>query len=182
MTNGKPILIIDDEPDQVRGLLLEIHDVAEIIHPGDLKREDLRAASLLLIDHHLEDANWPERSLFPLTCQPRDGLALAAILQSLLRSDELGHASLASPIAVALLSGKLSEVTGLDRPSEHIAARACGLDWAFAKAQSTALEHALPVRVRSFFNAVRALPRSWPEEPAQSQEKLMELLGVQAAD
>jgi hypothetical protein len=177
MSSEKPILVIDDEPEQVRGILLELTDEAEVLHPDDLKDEHLHAASLLLVDHHLDDANWPKRSHYPLTCQPRDGLALAAIFQSHLRI-----ASQARPVAVALLSGQLTEVTGLNNPPEHIAARACGLDWAFAKAQNPVLAFPLPARIRSFAKAVRALPQPWPTEPNQSHQKLTELLGIQNAE
>jgi len=175
----RAILVIDDEPEQVRGILLELADEAEVLHPEELDAAHLQATSLLLVDHQIDDINWQRRSSYPLSCQPQDGLALAAILQSHLRSDRLAHPS---PVAVALLSGKLNELTGLDNPRENIAARACGLDWAFSKSQSPAFEHELPIRIRSFAYAVRALPQSWPTAPLESQEKLAEFLGLQDAE
>jgi hypothetical protein len=182
MSSTKPILVIDDEPNQVRAILLELAEDTEIVHPEELTDEHLHGASLLLVDHHLGDINWPKRSNYPLACRPKDGLALAAILQSNLRDNNSDHRSPAAPVAVALLSAKLTDVTGLDNPPEHISARACGLDWAFAKFQNRELANSLPVRIRSFANAVRTLPQIWPTDPIQSHNKLTELLGIQDTD
>jgi hypothetical protein len=172
MSRPLRIVVIDDEPETARAILLRL-DGVEVLHPRDVTEDHVQGAALLLVDHHFEPENWPDRSQYPITCRPQDGLALAAVMQSHLRSE---LSSYHSATAVALLSGKLHEVTGLSEPPEHLAALACGLDWAFAKTQSPGID--LASRVRSLADAVIALSPKWPDEPDKSRNEVARLLGL----
>jgi len=176
----KRIVVVDDEPRKARQTLLDLaDDEVVVLHPEELEEKHLQEAALVLVDHHLEQDQWPRRSKLPFACQPQDGRALAAIVQAYLRTN--GFRSY-GPTAVALLSGKLYEVTpDLEAPPpEHLAARACGLDWAFAKSQGPGGN--LPARIRSFAGAVRDLPLDWPKSPDRSREAVAKLLGISDQD
>jgi hypothetical protein len=176
MLTHKRILMIDDDPELTQPLLAHLEGV-EVLHPQDVTEDNVRAAALLLVDHHITPENWPQRSAYPLTCRPQDGLALAAIIQSHLRTSPTTY----SPAtAVALLSGRLNEITGLDNQPEHLAALACGLDWAFTKHGSD--QGDLAARIKSLADAVVALPSTWPEDPDKSRQEVARLLGIPNED
>jgi len=178
---SKRILVVDDQPDRIQGLLPDLAEDLEAVHPRDLAADHIEAARVILVDHHLEASEWPERDSLPLSCQPQNGVALAAVLQAHLRSPQFRHVS---PTAVALLSARLDEVTpGFANPPEHIAAQACGLDWAFTKKQAhgrLALRiPQLALRISQLADAVERLPRKWPaENPNDLWSKISELLGI----
>jgi hypothetical protein len=174
----KRILVVDDQPDLIPGLLPEIAENLEAVHPRDLTVDQIEAASVVLVDHHLDAREWPERDSLPLACQPQNGVALAVIVQAHLRSPRFQHNS---PTAVALFSARLDEVTpGLVNPPEHIAAQACGLDWAFSKNQTVGR---FALRIPELAEAVDRLPRRWQSDDFNGLwSKIAELLGLNALE
>ena len=152
------IVVLDDQPEQARALLSDLVGV-EVLHPQDLGQEHLLSADLVLVDHQLDDKEWPARASQPLACRPMNGVALAGIIR--------GHLETQMPsgrrAAVALLSGQLNRLTpGLDAPPEHVAARACGLDWAFDKNGTTLAP--LSKRIAALADGVRRIPDAWDDD------------------
>src|ERR1044071_4212055 len=177
MVFSRRVLVVDDQPDRVEALLPDLAGDLDVVHPRDLAVEHIEAARVVLVDHHLEAEEWPERESLPFACQPQNGVALAAVLQAHLATDRFKRYS---PTSIALLSARPYDVTpGLANPPEHLAAQACGLDWAFSKDQSDKL---LAPRVLQLAEAIDRLPRRWPAEDPALWSKISELLGLQSVD
>lgn len=175
--NKPSILIIDDEPDKARALKTEIGNKAtvEITSPEDLiEKTQITKADLILVDYRLD--NWQARDSVESLCQkPMNGLALSAVLRSHVDDDKN-----ASPTAVAILSGHLTDLSGglPPEPRAHAIARAHSLEWAFSKANSQR-ETSLAYQVLSLASGVRELPSSWPiDDPKKSEQQIQELLLV----
>jgi CheY-like chemotaxis protein len=168
------VLIVDDEPDQARGLKIAIDNKAsvEIVHPEELTdKSTVTEADLILVDYRLED--WKERDNTPSVCQkPLDGLALAAVLRSYTDNKKDS-----SPTAMAILSGHLVDLSGglPPEPRAHAIARAHNLEWAFSKANPHA-KISLAQQVLSLAAAVKELPSTWPIDNLQDSETQLQRL------
>jgi hypothetical protein len=139
------VLFVDDNPDELRELRRVIGKKAkvEVRSPEEVTMDDLRVANLVLVDYQIQV--WPERDLdfsstFELDIdgdttgiarQPPDGLALIAVLRSLLWHRDRK----AKPTAFALNSAHLRELAGTlpTQRAPQILARRNNLEWAFAK-------------------------------------------------
>ena len=79
--NGKSsILVIDDEPDELRDLMelgLDDNLNSIVVHPRDVEMSHLEDADLVLVDYRL--AEWPERDVQAVSLKPATGLALAVV-------------------------------------------------------------------------------------------------------
>lgn len=174
------VLVVDDRPEEPRGLLGELDDIVEIVHPMELLPQQFQNAKLVLVDHDLQDKDWPQRTTFPLACQPRDGIALAHIFLGQFRSAEFEHVP---PTAVGLLSSQLDLITpGFELVPEHIAARTAGLHWAFWKKPLgiDPEEPSLSERIRLLATAVTQLPQNW--HGGSHFDHFRDLLGLNSRD
>src|SRR5262245_645075 len=130
-TNRPTVLIVDDEQDvnALAKLLKHSGVSAKVRHPEHVLVEDLDEADLVLVDFELE--TWPERAGLAVSRQPRDGLAVAAVLRR-----QIHDRQKASPTAFALLTGKFEKLASPLPPEhrEHILARITNLEWVFQKA------------------------------------------------
>lgn len=165
------VLLVDDEPDTIAGLvdLLRKRGIgAQPTHPQDLDDSQLGAADLILIDYKLK--YWPERDVpGPVSLKPVNGLALAGLLRQ--RVEEVDeHPN--RPTSIALLTGELPEVMKpLPATSRiHIAARLNGLEWVFGKEDDRLADR------------IAALVRATVRLNKNPLESLWELLGIQKID
>lgn len=166
------VLIIDDDATAVeRGLAQELENLgvrATIQHPMDLTLADVEAASVLAVDHYLE--NWFERDEASLGLQVRDGIALAAVLRS------------QPQLALDRTSATLIRTNRLDRlrgdlsatASRHLVAAQHGVEWVQAKADPVDEAPALA----ALANAVASLPQSWVESAATESDDIASWLGL----
>jgi hypothetical protein len=181
MTNpgGRPfVLHVDDQPNDLGAWQEEVDKGTNIelvvIHPDEVTSENLRYASLVLVDFKIEQ--WPAReSAGSLTLQPENGLALLAILQEAalkLARDQ--------PRAFALYTAVIQEVARGLPHQPHIISRAHNLEWIFEKnggQGNTLAERAR--KVAALAAAVRALPTPWPgDSPDEAIGALSEWLGL----
>jgi hypothetical protein len=173
MTARPYVLVVDDEDQEAFALQLGLYGVdARHVLPGEIDLDDMRRASLILIDEFI--ANWPERDgvrgqvgLFV-----RDGIALAGVLRSSLENRGPSHDSAPTPAktALALRTGHLDVLAGgtpaFLRPMA--VARRHDLEWAASKASTPA------PALASLAKAAAALPDDWsnPAEPAAQMEWL----------
>jgi len=160
------ILHVDDNPEDLRDwqMLVEASGKAQLLrrHPHEVKEEDLKSASLLLVDVKLE--SWPQRDqLESLSLQPRNGLALLAILQ-----EHVHEVRNASPCAFALYTGAIHEIARGLVSQPHLVARAYNLEWVINKAQSA---DSRLHQVLELAGAVQVLPNDWPGETPEEAEK-----------
>lgn len=160
------VVVVDDEPDTETIRFLGDSVESEFLHPSDLEPEHINRADLILIDQGL--TNWPERDDCQLACQPRDGLALAAILRSHVRETKK-----MPPTAIALLSARLQDLTAGDLPTRHhLIARTFGLEWAFSKDQDNGSQ------IVSLARAVGSLEHLAPRENEDESDQLLRVLGL----
>lgn len=148
------ILIVDDEPDRSESIRPLLHSQTqevkvEILHPRDVQDTHLSAASVIVVDHYLED--WEERDSQIPSLRIKDGIALAAAFRSQVAEIE------PSP-AIVLRTAKLEELGG-DLPSraaQHLIAWQHDIEWVLPKAEPhpTISES---VRLMEFANAVVGL-------------------------
>lgn len=173
---GKKLVIVDDKDDELQSRRRDFGRIADVIRPSELDRSHLRDASLILLDQHLDGDHWPERSEYPLACQPMTGVAVAGVIRSHLR---LETNQSRSATALAVLTARLDElVDDVDRhPREAVAARAWGLDWAFAKSSRTQ-DGLLRARILEFLAAVKAFDIRCVEEQSENLKLLTKLLKV----
>jgi hypothetical protein len=178
------IVIIDDDPgggaNTVAANLRLIGLTATAITPEELVQAHLNSADLILVDYLLEywvdprDERLLESPLAdqPVARRPSNGLALAAVIRSVLPDD-------GRPRGVALLSAQLHELVKDFSPSvtEHAAARINGIDWAFDKKVIKGLPD-LNRRIESFAHAISTLQRVWHEDDADREQELVEMLAV----
>jgi len=137
MQETQYVLMIEDNPsgvpERIRDLLAERADIeADLLHPSDITEEALRAAAVVALDHRLD--YWEEReSLSSVALQPRNGIALAAVLRSCLAPKEIGK----DVTAFCLLTGHPDDLAGRS-PYERrpqVLARSKNLEWVFSKEQ-----------------------------------------------
>lgn len=162
------ILIVDDEPDRSEFIrpLLHSHKQeveVEILHPRDVKDMHLSAASVIVVDHYLED--WEERDSQIPSLRIKDGMALAAALRS--QVNEGGP----SP-AIVLRTAWLEKLRG-DLPSKsapYLIAWQHDIEWVLSKADqdSTFLES---IQLIEFARAVARLEGLFYQEV--SMERLV---------
>ncbi len=164
------ILIVDDEPDTLRdavALGLGERPMESVVHPHDVEMSHLENADLVLVDYRLE--NWAERAAQSvISLQPATGMALAAVLRE--HVDRSGKDRLT---AFALHSGHLGDVQGRlsATTAQHVLARLNNLEWAFPKTEPRRYEQMIILA-----NAVRQLPRTWPNGPEGSEAEVRHLL------
>jgi hypothetical protein len=178
------VVIVDDDPgggaDAVASSLRLIGLKAEAIAPEQLVQAHLNSADLILVDYELNEWVEPRDEQLlelpaveqPVAGRPANGLALAAIIRSLLPDD--GRLR-----GIALLSGQLDKLVENFSLSvtEHAAARVNGIDWAFEK---KTIEHlpALNRRIEAFALALGTLQQVWHEDDGQRERQLVDMLGV----
>ena len=164
------ILIVDDEPDTLRDaavLALGERSMENVVHPHDVEMSHLENADLVLVDYRLE--NWVERGVQSvIALKPATGMALAAVLRE--HVDRSGRDRLT---AFALHSGHLGDIQGRlsATTAQHVIARLNNLEWAFPKTESRRYEQMIILA-----NAVRQLPRTWPNGPEDSAAEVKRLL------
>jgi CheY-like chemotaxis protein len=165
------ILVVDDDIDQATIRKAEFSSFATVLArtPDDVDRADLQKADLVLLDVLLEQ--WiPQSSA--VAEQPRNGIALAAVLRS--------HFLPETPIAFALHSGQLDGLSGGMRPTQnlHAIARLNNVEWVFSK-NNELNARPLATQVASLVKALRVLPVSWPTKaPARMQTQVESLLSL----
>lgn len=177
MTERPFVLLVDDDPSQEAfALALSGHGVeAKHVLPDDLTAEDLRRASLVLIDEFI--ANWTAREAVEdkVGLFVRDGVALAGVLRSALDGRGPSHEEAPTPRTTALVlrTGHLEVLEGgtpaFIRPMT-VASRH-DLEWVAEKAQVDAETLA---RFASLAIATKALPAVWsdPTDPTAQLEWL----------
>lgn len=172
--NERPtILVIDDHPDELRSqLVLTLGRRARVIvrHPGDIERQDLGAAHLVLMDYVLD--HWEERDNQSVAFDVRNGMALAAVLREIADKDERNHL-----MAIALHTGHLSAASGRIRPphASHVVARLNNLEWVFEKSDNGSGTGPYN-RAVELARAVERLQQDWPTDPTMSRERALDLL------
>jgi CheY-like chemotaxis protein len=172
MTQVRPsILLIDDQPDTVSHLktICEPSVELKIVEPSAATYADLAGSHLVLVDFVLED--WNSRTATSeLALQPMDGLALAEILKSHLRSKKAP-----TPIAFAVLSGELSRLTDPfpAHSREHMVAQTTNLEWAFQKGKPN---KTIAKQFVSLATAVTQLPKAWPHDSLKDLHDLLQKL------
>lgn len=169
------VLLIDDDPASVDAQRLVLEERVRVIlrHPSELRRADLQAASVILVDYRLTE--WSERDgQSSLALRPLDGVAVAAVL----RSYADGRIS-RRPRVYAIHSGNLSELSGglPAKSREHAIARTLNLEWVFGKGVGY---HAagLTSQVMELADGVSKLPDRWPANAERADLRLTRLLAV----
>lgn len=168
MTDEAPptVLIIDDESEPaeaISALLVQQGLRATYCLPAEIECGDLSRADLILMDL---DIGEPSEGEF-VRLEPPDGLALAAVL----RRNSCVLDTRASPVGIALLSGKVEELSApfLPQSRTHLLARHHNLEWVFLKADPTRVK-----AIASLARAIHSIPETWgdgiqtPEEVAAS--------------
>lgn len=162
MTEPLRILLVDDEVQLggsgqdgggpsaalARRLRGEGHD-AEALGPSEVKRSHIKSRDLILVDFRITEEWTPAAA--PLVQQPKEGLAVLAVLRSWLEDET-------EPTGLALHSAKLEDLANgmaLGR-AEHVIARLHGLEWAFSKLPPETMPPSHQ-RVVSLAKAVRML-------------------------
>jgi hypothetical protein len=163
------ILIVDDDYEQQgaprarriskRGIVR-----AEARHPDDVTKQQLKAASVVLIDYKLDV--WPgrEETKSP-SLKPENGVALAGVLR--------GHIPEDACSAICILSNQLKQLYGSLTPENrrHVLARVHSLEWIFDKDDSRLSE-----QVEELAKAVSRMTATSPD----SERHMMKLLGLSA--
>jgi hypothetical protein len=168
------ILFVDDNPDDVARFVESLAGRAEAkaVHPQDVTIDDLKSASLVLVDSRLE--NWPERdALGPIALKPVNGKALAAILRAHAESTKATGLT-----AFSLLTAHIEDYSHNIAADnwEHALARSNNLEWVFRKTTDLRI---LTTQFSILAGAVTLLPQKWPlSDPEETQELLGNLLGI----
>ena len=164
------ILVVDDEPDELRdAIALELEDRAnsEVIHPHDVELPHLEKADLVLVDYRLD--KWKERDAHSvISLQPANGIALVAVLR-----EHVDQSPKDKLTAFALHSSHLDEIQGRLPTviAQHVLARLNNLEWAFPKDERRRYEQMVLLA-----DAVRQLPRRWPQNSDDSASEARDLL------
>lgn len=168
MTERPFVLLVDDDPSQESfALLLSSYGVdAKHVLPDELALEDLKRASLVLLDEFLEEWDARDAVRSEVGLYVRDGVALAGVLRSSL--DGRGPRSDSTPTptntALVLRTGHL-EVLAAGTPAfirpMAIASRH-DLEWVVEKPLVK------PETLASLANAAAELPTTWsnPADPS----------------
>jgi hypothetical protein len=145
------VLLVDDSDEHLTayGEALRTRTTVIARHPQDVTGADLRKSNVVLVDFVIDD--WRERDDTPtISLQPRNGVALAAILRS--------HS---------------------EAPSrEHAIARTLNLEWVFRKEGGSG--SSMPEQVCELAHAMAALPRMWPEDRTKATQLVLRLLSTPA--
>lgn len=166
------VLVVDDESESgesMSALLTQNGVHANYAHPSEIECSELAEADLILMD--LDIGQPPETEVVSL--QPPDGLALAASL----RRNACVLDRKASPVGIALLSGKVEELSAPfpPQPRTHLLARHYNLEWVFLKSD--------PERARgivSLARAIRGIPEAWGDG-IQAPDEVADAFGVKNA-
>jgi hypothetical protein len=170
------VLMIDDDPDKIKARATALEEHVDVIlrHFEDVRRSDVRAADMVLVDYRIDD--WLERdNLKQVARRPADGLAVAAVIRS--------YANRISrrPRAFAIHSGQLNALSGglpvLSR--EHAIARTLNLEWVFAKNELGSSQSFFD-QVPTLAEGMSRLPIRWPEDPSNGTKLAHKLLGLPA--
>ncbi len=178
------VIIVDDDPgggaNTIAGNLGRRGLRAEVIPPERLTLAHLIEADLILVDYALErwveprDEAIVERSPNEqlIAGRPSNGLALAAVIRSLLPEDDRLR-------GIALLSAQLHELIQdfSQSVTEHAAARINGIEWAFDK-NAIAVLPDLSERIKSFAQALGTLQSDWRDEAEDPEAALVRLLAL----
>ena len=171
-TRNKPsILLIDDEPDDLRNeVALDLDDraITNVVHPHDIEMPDLEDADLVLVDYRLD--SWPERDVQLVSLKPTTGMALAVMLREqvdLSQKDRL--------TAFALHTGHLNDIQGRlsSATAQHVLACLNNLEWVFPKRDDHRYK-----QMALLADAVRQLPSQWPEDSDGSTSTIRQLLAL----
>jgi hypothetical protein len=178
-TEDLPVVLhVDDQPDDLRLWKEEVgrHEKFKltVVHPDDVTEENLRRASLVLVDFKIEQ--WPKReNTGSLALKPENGLALLSVLQEAVLEPSEGH-----PRAFALYTAVIQDVARELPHQPHIISRAHNLEWIFEK--NGGEENDLATRagqVAELVTAVRALPIRWPgDTPEKAEDALSNWLNL----
>jgi hypothetical protein len=174
------VLIVDDDPDSTETLCRELSEQPRLSitrrYPSDIKLEDLRNASLIIVDFVLSHGQWvDEHEKVEVARRPRNGLALAGVLRSLV--DNRFDPGI-PPKAFALLTAEVRKLA-YDKPlldrRLHSLARLNDLEWVFDK-QDDAATNARGIR--SLSEAVSKIVGAGPRDSATKPRLVAELLGL----
>lgn len=165
------VLFVDDEPDSsVKLLSMEVARDGinvSVLHPRDVKIEDLNLADLVLVDYQID--SWPERDeQASLALKPGDGLALASIFRQAILVEQS-----ARPTSFALLTAKMGALAHpwpREANREHLLASMNGLEWVFEKQDDQVAD-----KIISLARTVANIPSEWGENET---ENLLNLLRV----
>lgn len=166
-----PILVIDDEPDEVRNhvaLGLDDQVKALVVHPREVEKSDLKNSDLVLVDYKLEE--WSERDAQSVSLKPATGLALAVVLR-----EQVDRSQKDRLTAFALHTGHLGEIQGRlpSSTAQHVLARMSNLEWVFSKTDCRRFQ-----QMTLLANAVQQLPKNWPPKSQESVSEVRRLLGM----
>lgn len=167
--NRPSILAIDDKPDELVSqfaLDLKSRVAARVIHPQDVEMSDLEDADLVLVDYRLD--SWPERDGQSVSLKPATGMALAAVLR-----EQVDRSQKDRLTAFALHTGHLNDIQGRFPPAtaQHVLARLNNLEWTFPKAELNRYD-----RMVLLADAIRRIPKNWPEDSDCSTLTVRQLL------
>lgn len=166
------ILFVDDEPDKLlaeAGAGLDDRVEHTVLHPQDVKLQDLEKSDLVLVDFVLDA--WPELDAQRcLAMRPPTGIALAVLLRE--HVDLSGQDYLT---AFALHTAHLNKLQGrlTTGTAQHVIARLNNLEWAFTKTEQRRWDQMVLLA-----EAVKGLPREWPETEEEIEVEVMALLGM----
>lgn len=166
------ILVIDDEPDSLHDqIALGLNDqaTASVKHPRDIDMSDLAHSDLVLVDYQLD--YWSERGAQPVSLKPMTGMALAVVLREQVDQSEKDKLT-----AFALHTGYLRKIQGRLPPAtaQHVLARLNNLEWVFTRTEDSRYKQMILLA-----DAVRQLPRNWPEDSEGSTSTVRTLLAME---
>jgi hypothetical protein len=163
------ILLVDDnlEDAEARALTFRRLANAKAMTPGDVDEGDLRWADVVLVDFKL--TQWKRDDSLSLAERPENGVALAAVFRS--------HRLWESPVAFALHTGELAELSGNLKEERHLhsIARINNVEWVFSKLKAEN-QQPLTVQVVSLADAIHRLPKSWPTDKPNRMRPMVEKL------
>jgi hypothetical protein len=167
-TDLPDILIIDDREEDGEALKLLIGPAAEVVvkTPDSFRKKDLEQADLVLVDYELNEWKGATASL----SAPPNGLALSVVVR-----EQIGKLRRGNVTAVALYTGQVKKISGtLPAGLRRFAvARLNNLEWIFEKGNAEAA-----TGVVSLAQAVRRLPRPWPNDAIGASRHLHQLLSL----
>lgn len=172
MARRPSVLIVDDRPDDDARTYehkLQARNIsASAQFPSDVQSRDLYDADVILVDFDLEAWTATGSTALEISRQPKDGLALAAVLRRYAHTVDRRR----SPMAVALITQKIAAAMSPLPPTNraHIAASLNGLEWIFDKKDDALLE-----KIESLAVATQAIPRDWGGSDLPKLRKLLEL-------
>ena len=171
-TRNKPsILLIDDEPDDLRNeVALDLDDraITNVVHPHDIEMPDLEDADLVLVDYRLD--SWPERDAQSVSLKPSTGMALAVMLREHVDRSQNDRLT-----AFALHTGHLVDIQGRlsSATAQHVLACLNNLEWVFPKSEGRRYK-----QMALLADAVRQLPSQWPKDSDDSTSTVAQLLAL----